>query len=201
MTAEKPYSQACENNKGPILEQLSGLFASPCTILEIGTGTGQHAVHFARNLPHVTWQPSDHPHNYRTCTPWLEESDLANLNAPIPLDVTEPHWPIPCAVHGVFSANTAHIMSWPAVQRMFQGVAALLPEGSLFCLYGPFQYRGQHTSASNANFDQHLRARDPAMGIRDLTDVQNVARECGLELGQDIAMPANNRLTVWRRLG
>ena len=201
MTFEKPFSQACENNKGPILEQLSALFVAPCTVLEIGTGTGQHAVHFARNLPHVTWQPSDQPHNYQTCEPWRKEAGLANLNAPIPLDVHQPKWPVPCAVQGAFSANTAHIMSWPEVQRMFQGLAALLPEGSLFCLYGPFQYQGEHTSASNAQFDRHLRARNPAMGIRDLTKLQAVGRECGLELEQDIAMPANNRLTVWRRLG
>lgn len=199
MTLDKPFSQACENNKGPILEQLSVLFTAPCTILEIGTGTGQHAVHFARQLPHLTWQPSDHPQNHLTCLPWLEEAGLANLNAPIPLDVREPQWPVPCAVHGVFSANTAHIMSWTEVELMFHGVAHLLPEGSLFCLYGPFQYQGKHTSVSNAQFDQHLRARDPAMGIRDLTNLQTLGRDYGLELEQDIAMPANNRLTVWRR--
>lgn len=199
MTQNLPFSQACENNKGPILDNLAAIFSAPGLVLEIGTGTGQHAVHFAGHLPHLTWQPSDHPQNFQLCLPRIRQSGLANLNPPRPLDVCQSDWGLPDTMDGVFSANTAHIMSWSEVERMFAGVAAILAPDSAFCLYGPFQYQGQHTSDSNLNFDQHLRSQNPSMGIRDMTDLIILADRCQLSLDEDLEMPANNRMTIWRR--
>ncbi|MCK2148892.1 DUF938 domain-containing protein [Marinobacter alexandrii] len=199
VTHNLPFSQACENNKGPILDKLANIFSAPGLVLEIGTGTGQHAVHFAGHLPHLTWQPSDHPQNYQLCLPRLKHAGLANLREPRSLDVCQSDWNLPDTVNGVFSANTAHIMSWPEVERMFEGVAGIVSPGSAFCLYGPFRYDGQHTSASNLNFDQHLRSQNPSMGIRDMIDLIALAERCQLSLDEDIEMPANNRMTVWRR--
>lgn len=199
VTKDLPFSQACENNKAPILDKLAAIFHAPGLVLEIGTGTGQHAVHFASHLSHLTWQPSDHPQNYQLCQPRIKQAGLANLNPPKPLDVCQSDWGFPKAVGGVFSANTAHIMSWPEVERLFAGVAANLAPGSAFCLYGPFSYEGQHTSASNLNFDRHLRSQNPSMGIRDMSDLIALADRCRLSLDEDIDMPANNRMTVWRR--
>ncbi|MGO1462961.1 MAG: DUF938 domain-containing protein [Marinobacter sp.] len=198
MTEEKPFSQACENNKQVILEKLAVIFDTPGTVLEIGTGTGQHAVHFARNLPHLTWQPSDHPDNYQLCTPWLKEAGVSNINEPLALDVSSSNWKLP-PINGAFSANTAHIMSWPNVEAMFQGMSNQLQSGEAFCLYGPFNYNNQFTSASNQQFDVFLRQRDPVMGIRDIGDIRHLGLACGLELKEDFEMPANNRLLVWIR--
>ncbi|MBW4933020.1 DUF938 domain-containing protein, partial [Marinobacter sp. F4206] len=196
MNHDKPFSQACENNKAPILEKLAEIFRHSGTILEIGTGTGQHAVHFAHHLPHIVWQPSDHPENYQLCLPRLQESALPNLKQPLALDVRQTDWNIP-RIHGVFSANTAHIMSWNEVASMFAGVGAALTNGEMFCLYGPFKYAGQHTSESNALFDRHLSQRNPAMGIRDMSQLEDLARDHGMLLESDFEMPANNRFLVW----
>lgn len=198
MTQEMPYSQACENNKSPILERLSVVFNHPATILEIGCGTGQHAVYFASHLPHLTWLPTDHPRNYQLCLPRLAESDLANVKQPMALDVNETDWALP-PINGAFSANTAHIMSWDEVEHMLSGVAAALASGEAFCLYGPFKYAGEHTSKSNAQFDHDLRQRNPAMGIRDMADLKDLAQKYRMTLSEDFKMPANNRMLVWRR--
>ncbi len=194
-----PFSQACENNKAPILARLTELFTAPGTVLEIGSGTGQHAVYFAKHLPYLIWQPSDQPRNHLVCLPRLEDAGLPNLNPPLALDVRQADWALPSEVQGVFSANTAHIMSWPEVERLFEGVGAILEPNRLFCLYGPFKYDGQHTSDSNDSFDRHLREQNRAMGIRDLADLRPLANRHGLYLDQDLEMPANNRLLVWRR--
>lgn len=197
MHKDKPFSQACENNKGPILEKLVDLFNQPGTVLEIGTGTGQHAVHFARHLPHLTWQPSDHPRNAQLCLPWLEEVALANINPPLALDVMTGDWSRLPAIQGVYSANTAHIMAWEEVEAMFAGIGRILPDNGLFCLYGPFRYNGQHTSESNERFDRSLRMQAAHMGIRDMEDLKQLGETNGLSLQEDFAMPANNRLLVW----
>jgi hypothetical protein len=194
----KPFSQACENNKQVILEKLAAVFSGPGTVLEIGTGTGQHAVHFAGNLPHLTWQPSDHPSNYQLCEPWLQEARLPNINKPLALDISDSDWQLP-PINGVYSANTAHIMSWPEVEAMFQGVSANLQPGETFCLYGPFNYNGRFTSASNQHFDASLRRQKPTMGIRDMDDLNQVGNINDLVLATDFEMPANNRLLVWKR--
>ncbi|WP_088829552.1 DUF938 domain-containing protein [Marinobacter sp. es.048] len=200
MQKDKPFSQACENNKAPILEKLTALFKQPGTILEIGTGTGQHAVHFASHLPHLVWQPTDHPQNAQLSLAWIDDSDLANIRPPIALDVLKGDWSGLPAIEGAFSANTAHIMAWEEVQAMFRGVAASLPRDAIFCLYGPFRYSGRHTSESNERFDLSLRTQAPHMGIRDMEDLKALGEETGLALEEDFEMPANNRLLVWRRI-
>lgn len=199
MHNDKPFSRACENNKAPILEKLTGLFTQPGTILEIGTGTGQHAVHFAGHLPQLVWQPTDHPQNVQLSLPWINDSGLSNINPPIALNVMDGNWSALPAIDGAFSANTAHIMAWQEVQAMFYGLAEALPRNAIFCLYGPFRYGGRHTSESNAQFDGSLRAQAPHMGIRDMDDLKALGTDTGLKLEKDFDMPANNRLLVWRR--
>src|SRR5690554_6085378 len=195
MTDGKPYSQACENNKQVILEKIATVFNEPGTLLEIGTGTGQHAVHFAQ---HLQWQPSDHPSNAQLLLPWLEDAHLPNVNTHLPLYVSAPDWRLP-PINGVFSANTAHSMSWPEVEAMFRGVAAILDAGEAFCLYGPFNYGGHFTSPSNQQFDASLRRQNPVMGIRDMSDIMLLGKATKLAMENDFDMPANNRLLVWRR--
>jgi len=198
---DKPYSPACDENKAPILAVLMPLFADRRHVLEIGAGTGQHAVHFAPALAHLTWQASDVAAHLRGIGRWLAEADLPNLPAAIELDV-DGAWPEPdpaAPIDAVYSANTAHIMGWAQVQRMLAGVGALLPAGAPFALYGPFSNGGRHTSQSNADFDRMLRARDPFSGVRDLDDLIPVAEAAGLALEDDIAMPVNNRTLVWRK--
>jgi cyclopropane fatty-acyl-phospholipid synthase-like methyltransferase len=199
MQKDKPFSQACENNKAPILEKLTELFKQPGTILEIGTGTGQHAVYFASHLPHLVWQPSDHPQNAQFSQAWIDDSDLTNINGPIALNVLDGNWAGLPAIGGAFSANTAHIMAWEEVEAMFYGVSEALPKDGIFCLYGPFSYGGRHTSESNARFDLSLRTQAPHMGIRDMGDLKALGAKTGLELEEDFGMPANNRLLVWRK--
>ncbi|WP_166257231.1 DUF938 domain-containing protein [Marinobacter salicampi] len=199
MTEPLPFSQACENNKEPILQVLREWLDSPGLVLELGTGTGQHAVHFAAGLPHLEWQPSDRPEVIDNCRARIDNSGLGNLRPPVSLDVRQSPWPLKAA-DAVFSANTAHIMAWPEVESMFTGVSGLLSPGGLFCLYGPFHYHGEATSPSNAEFDAHLKAQGSGMGIRDMDELEPLARSNRLELAADIAMPANNRLLIWRRL-
>ena len=191
----KPYSEACERNQQPILEVLLKEFASARTVLEIGSGTGQHAVYFGRAMPQLVWQPSDLPENLAGIAAWLQEAQLTNVRAPIVLDV-QGAWPDLEFDHA-FSANTAHIMSWPAVCAMFEQLGRRLPPGGRFALYGPFSEGGHHVSESNARFDQWLRARDPASGVRDLEDLKALAARHGLALLGLYPMPANNRILIW----
>ncbi|MEF8792940.1 DUF938 domain-containing protein [Thiohalorhabdus sp.] len=195
---DKPFSQACENNKDPILGVIRDVFADAGRVVEIGSGTGQHAVHFAPHLPHLIWQPTDVGDNLPGIRAWLAEAGLTNVAEPQALDVDQPAWP-ELSGDGTFSANTAHIMSWPQVERMFRGVSGLLPAGGAFCLYGPFAYVGEHTSASNARFDASLCQQDTRMGIRDRQDLERLGEEVALDLEADHDLPANNRLLVWRR--
>lgn len=194
----KPYSEACEQNKEPILAVLREVFTEPGLILEIGAGTGQHAVHFARALPHLDWQPTDQADYLPGIRQWIAEADLPNLRPPLELDVCSPAWPIAQAA-GVFSANTTHIMDWPAVENLFRGVGRVLQPGGAFCLYGPFNYDGRYTSASNAQFDALLKQRDPASGIRDFADLDRLAQDNRLRFQRDYPMPVNNRTLVWVR--
>ena len=162
----RPHSEACERNKEPILGVLKGWFTRPGTVLEIGSGTGQHAVHFAAALPHLTWTATDREENLEGIRQWFSDANLANLHGPLALDVQQRQWPVKQANY-VFSANTAHIMSWPNVEAMFAGVGAVLEPDGRFLIYGPFNRNGQFTSESNREFDEMLKSRDPAMGIRD----------------------------------
>jgi len=197
---EKPWSQACENNKGPILAVLRRYLTDARTVLEIGSGTGQHAVFFAAALPRLVWQCSDLPANHAGIRLWLEEAGLTNVRPPLALDVTAENWGV-AEVDAVFSANTAHIMHWPAVRAMIRGVGRVLKPDGLLLVYGPFSYGGRHTSESNARFDLSLRASDPGMGVRDFDAVAREAEAAGLGLVEDCPMPANNRLLVWQRPG
>jgi SAM-dependent methyltransferase len=193
----KQYSEACEENKDPILAVLQRELAGCRLVLEIGSGTGQHAVYFSRHLPHLTWQPSDLALHHASITAWLREAALPNALAPLLLDVTSRRWPAVDA-DAVFSANTTHIMAWPAVVAMFAGIGRLLETGGIFCLYGPFNFNRRYTSDSNRRFDHWLRQRDPRSGLRDIGDLDRLARAGGLSLSQDYAMPVNNRLLVWQ---
>ena len=184
----RPYSEACERNREPILAVLKRVFAKSSKVLEIGSGTGQHAAHFSAALPYLQWHASDVAEHLEGIRMWGVE--------PIELDVDRP-WPRIDA-DAVFSANTSHIMSWSQVERMFAGIAGMASLRVL-CLYGPFSYGGKHTSQSNARFDAMLRARDPASGLRDFEKIDALAAKVGLTFKEDNAMPANNRLLVWTR--
>ena len=186
----KPFSDASERNRVPILGVLKRVFSNSRYVLEIGSGTGQHAAYFAPELPHLVWQASDVADNLPDIRQWISDP------APLELDVDKP-WPKVDA-DAVFSANTCHIMSWPQVERLFAGIGAMQNVKTL-CLYGPFNYGGKHTSESNARFDAMLRTRDPASGLRDFEDIAALAKRAGLSLVEDNAMPANNRLLVFRR--
>ncbi|MGF2733756.1 DUF938 domain-containing protein [Marinobacter sp. DUT-1] len=197
MTNDLPYSQACENNKAPILEKLQGIFTEPGKVLEIGTLTGQHAVHFAQAMAHLHWQPSDHPEAADLCRPRLEQAALPNILAVVELDVSDANWPVE-SFKWAFSANTAHIMSWSEVEKMFRGIGERLSEDGAFCLYGPFNNQGEYSSDSNRRFDHHLRTQASHMGIRDLIDLSALAESAGMTLAENHPMPANNRLLVFR---
>jgi len=193
----KQFSDACERNREPILQVLRRAFADRTSVLEIGSGTGQHAAYFAPALPHLAWQPSDVAENLPSIRVWREEAQTPRLLEPIELDVDQPFPAV--QADAVFSANTCHIMSWPQVERFVAGVGKLLPEGGVFALYGPFHYGGKPTSPSNAEFDAWLRNRDPKSGVRDFEAIRDLAAKRGLALEGDNAMPANNRLLVFRR--
>ena len=177
---------------------LRGAFADRREVLEIGSGTGQHAVHFAAAMPWLIWQSSDRGDALPGIRLWLDEAALPNTPPPLELDVVAGPWPAR-RFDAVFSANTLHIMGWPAVLAFFTGVDRVLSETGMLVVYGPFNYRGAYTSDSNRDFDAWLKARDPASAIRDFEAVDALAGDAGLALVDDIAMPANNRCLLWRR--
>jgi len=198
VTPAKPWSEACERNRGPILDVLREAFAGATRVLEVGAGSGQHAVFFAKALPHLEWQPTDRAEYLPGIALWCDEAGLPNLRAPLALDVD--HWPWPVTdCDALFSANTLHIMGWHSVQNFFRGAACVLRPGGTLAVYGPFSYDGRHTAESNARFDAFLRARDPLSGVRDFEAVNALAAGGGLVFVVDHALPANNRLLLWRR--
>lgn len=197
MTASKPFSQACENNRHPIFAILERVLADRRRVLEIGSGTGQHAAYFAPRLPHLQWQTSDRRENHPGINAWIDDSGADNLLRPLDLDVTGP-WPEQ-TFDAAFSANTCHIMPWSAVEALFAGLGRVLTATAVVALYGPFKYNGAYTSASNENFDHFLRSQDPEQGIRDAGDIVALAAAIGLALVEDNAMPANNQLLVFQR--
>ena len=196
----KQYSQSCDENREPILGIIRDVFSEPGRVLEIGSGTGQHAVYFAEQLPQLVWQTSDLAESHASINAWRIDSGLDNVLPPLALDVNESTWPAQ-EYAGVFSANTAHIMGWSAVEKMFAGIGRLLPADARFCLYGPFNYGGQFTSTSNMRFDAWLKDRDPQSGVRDFEAVDALATTAGMALLADNEMPVNNRLLVWRKTG
>ncbi|MEO7325837.1 MAG: DUF938 domain-containing protein [Dokdonella sp.] len=195
---EKPYSAASERNREPILAVLREFFADRRHVLEVGSGTGQHAAHFAAALPQLTWQSSDRAENLGGIRAWLEEADLPNTPAPLTLDVARVPWP-GGPFDAAFSANTLHIMAWHEVEAFFSALPLVVTGDAKLAIYGPFNVDGAFTSASNAAFDESLRARAPHMGIRDVRAVDALARAAGFVLLDDVAMPANNRLRTWQR--
>lgn len=168
------------------------------SILEIGSGTGQHAVRFARELPNLSWQTSDLDENHDSITAWVCDSKLTNLLPPISLDVMTADLK-DASFDGVYSANTAHIMSIDAVANMFSLVGKALTDRGVFCLYGPFRQGGEFNAASNSSFDESLRAQDAAMGIRDIESLDEFGLQCGLSRERLYAMPANNNIAIWRK--
>ncbi|MEN8800824.1 MAG: DUF938 domain-containing protein [Thiogranum sp.] len=192
----KTFSESCEQNRAPILEVLHLELAGKSRLLEIGSGTGQHAVYFAPEFPALIWQTSDVVESHAGIRAWLNDSDAANALPPLVLDVCKDVWPT-TGYDAVFSANTAHIMCWSEVECLFTGVGQVLETGGVFCLYGPFNYGGRYTSESNARFDQWLKQRDPLSGVRDFEALQTLAGKTGLLLKEDYEMPANNRTLVW----
>ena len=191
-------SEACERNKDPILRILTRAFASSRRVLEIGSGTGQHAVYFATHLPHLTWQPSDKGDYLPGLRARIAHDGPPNLRPAIDLDVRNLPWPVE-PVDALFTANTVHIMDWAAVEDLFRGVGKVLSAPGVFCMYGPFRYGGQYTSASNAEFDEYLRSKYPGGGIKNFEDVNILSGEQGMRLLDDHAMPANNQLLVWHK--
>ncbi len=194
----KPFSQACENNKDPILSVLKRVFDSPCEVLEIGSGTGQHAVYFATYLPHVSWQPSDLAIYLPGIDSWLEEARLENIKSPMVLDINQKPWPV-SEIDAVFTANTLHILSWESVQVLIESLGEVMCTGAIFCCYGPFNVGGKYTSDSNALFDVWLKEQHPLSAIRDLEAVTSLAGDVGIKLKEDIEMPANNKLLIWEK--
>jgi SAM-dependent methyltransferase len=193
-----PLSAACERNKDPILEVLRICFADRALVMEIGSGTGQHAVHFARALPHLTWYPTEQLPYLADLTERVKLEGAQNLRVPTLLDVRQAVWPLRNA-DAMFTANTLHIMSWPEVMALFHGVGSVLAPGGVLCIYGPFRYNGRYTSDSNQDFDRMLNERDPNSGLRDITAVTALAAQYGLRLDADHDLPANNRLLVFAK--
>jgi SAM-dependent methyltransferase len=196
----RPYSSACERNQGPIWEVLAGYLRGDETVLEIGSGTGQHAVHFAALAPRLTWIATDVAERLPGIRTWIEATGVTNVRGPLTLDVNEQPWPV---VHAdaVYSANTAHIMSWDEVLKMIDGAARVVGAEGLLMLYGPFRRGGRHVSGSNERFDQSLRAERASQGVRDLEAVDDAVRACGFAAAEIHEMPANNLCVAWRRRG
>lgn len=194
----KPFSQACENNRGPILDILMPLLATKTKVLEIGSGTGQHGVWFAKHMPHLTWQTSDLAENHFAIKQWISDYPADNLLPPIVLDMLADKWPSQ-RYDAIFTANTAHIMPWEGVVNMLAKAVSRLQPNGLFCLYGPMGYSGVISPQSNIEFDHYLRQQAAHQGIRQFEDINHLATTAGLTLLDDYAMPANNRLLVWQR--
>ena len=192
----KQFSPSCERNKEPILAVLREVLTRPGLVLEIGSGSGQHAVHFAGALPHLTWQPSDVVDALPGISAWRAEAGLANLREPLMLDLFADNWPVTEA-QAVVCINTIHIVSWPGVERLFAGAGRLLAPGGVMYVYGPYRYADRPLEPSNEEFDQWLKLRDPVSGVRLFEDVNRLAGQNGLKLAGDRAMPANNRSIWW----
>lgn len=194
----KQHSPSCERNKDPIFAVLCEIFTAPGLVLEIGSGSGQHAVHFARGLPHMKWQPTDIAENLPSISAWRMEAGLPNLREPLTLDLFADVWPVEQA-QAVVCINTIHIVSWEGVKRLFAGAGRVLAAGGIMYVYGPYRYADRPLEPSNEDFDRWLKARNPASGVRLFEDVNRLAGQHGLVLAGDRAMPANNRSIWWQK--
>jgi cyclopropane fatty-acyl-phospholipid synthase-like methyltransferase len=195
---ERPYAESAARNAAPILEVLEREFSSASRVLEIGSGTGQHAVAFAAAMDHLHWQTSDLDENHAGIRAWIDGSGIENIAPPLSMDVREAGVE-QGAYDAVFSANTAHIMGIDAVEKMFSLVGEALRPGGVFCLYGPFRQGGEFNAHSNANFDANLRQRDAVMGIRDIEKLDQLGLAAGLQRVRFYAVPSNNNVAVWIR--
>jgi SAM-dependent methyltransferase len=196
---DKPFAGPAARNTAPILEVLRREFDGVSEVLEIGTGTGQHAVVIAAAMPQLRWQTSDLVDRHAGINAWLQAAPVDNVLPPLELDVRAAPFLAPASFDAVFSANTAHIMSIGAVRSMFALVGDILRGNGVFCLYGPFRVGGTFNTVSNEVFDTDLRAKSPEMGIRDLETLDGFGAGCGLHRQRLYAMPANNYMAVWTR--
>jgi len=194
----KPFAESCAQNQQIILDVLQQEFAAVKHVLEIGSGTGQHAVFFGRALPHLIWQTSDVDEHHPGIHAWIADEGTDNVRAPLSLNVETDQWP-ETMFDAVFSANTVHIMGWPEVERMFAGIGRVLNEGGRFCLYGPFNVDGEFTSESNARFELWLKAQNPKSGIRDQGELDALAEAAGMSRITTHVLPANNNVLVWEK--
>ena len=200
----KPYSESCEQNKAVILQIIKPILTEQSSLLEIGSGTGQHAVFFGDAMPHIQWHTSDRQEFLPGINQWLADAcakqmNVSNVQPPLLLDVMQQNWP-ELSVDAVFSANTLHIMSAYEVEILFKQAPKLLQKGGVFLVYGPFNYQGQYTSDSNRQFDIWLKSRNPDSCIKEFSVINDLAHQNGLELQADYAMPANNRILFWQKL-
>ncbi len=200
----QPYSAAADRNKQAIGDALASTFANITTVLEVGSGTGQHAIYLCDRFKHLQWQPTEQQEHLESLSKAIQSTGLANISKPVELAMQATQSRQTDALPGTpytlaYSANTAHIMSIEEVAIMFQVVARKITAGALFVLYGPFKIKGQHTSEGNAQFDAALRMEQPHMGIRDKGELEVIANACELTLHKDIPMPANNRILMWRK--
>ncbi len=195
----KQSAPSCERNQDFILSVLKEVLPDSGTVLEVGSGTGQHAVYFAARLPRLCWQPSDLPENLASIRAWVAEAALPNLLAPLELDLlaSADRWPAAAAVACI---NTVHIVAWPGVENLLAGAGRVLSPGGVLYVYGAYRYATRALEASNENFDQWLKARDPVSGVRDFEAVNALAQKHGLELAGDRAMPGNNRSLWWKKI-
>jgi hypothetical protein len=198
--AERPFAGSAVRNAPPLLEVLQREFRDCHEVLEIGSGTGQHAVAFAAAMPHLEWQTSDLEEHHAGMRSWIGDAGIDNVRAPLALDVRSASV-MPASVDAVFSANTAHIMGIDAVRAMFSLVGNALRTTGVFCLYGPFRIGGSFNTASNEQFDMSLRQRDPVMGVRDIEILDEFGESCGLVRRRLYAVPSNNHVAVWVRRG
>ncbi len=197
----KGFAPAAERNREPILEVLGRVLPESGTVLEIASGTGQHAAFFCERLPHLRWQPSDvSPDALRSIEAWVTELARDNLLSPVELDVVQPSWPVEAA-NAVVCINMIHISPWETTEGLFRGASSLLDEGSPLVTYGPYRLHGRHTAPSNIAFDESLRSRDRRWGVRDVDELAALAGRMGFSLEDRVEMPANNMTLVWRRVG
>lgn len=196
----KQSAPSCERNQDFILPVLKEVLPDSGTVLEVGSGTGQHAMYFAAHLPHLFWQPSDLPENLASIRAWAAEAALANLLAPLELDLLAGADGWPATATAVVCINTVHIVAWAGVENLFAGAGRVLLPGGVLYVYGAYRYATRPLEASNENFDQWLKARNPVSGVRDFEAVNTLAQRHGLLLAGDRAMPGNNRSLWWKKI-
>ena len=194
----KPYADSCDQNRDAILNIIQPLLLNSKSVLEIGSGTGQHAAYFSERLPHLIWNSSDRVENIEGIKLWLSENNTKKSPPPVELDVTQETWP-EISFDTVFTANTCHIMNQQSVEIMFKHIGDLLPDDGQLIIYGPFNYHQQYTSLSNQQFDQWLKLRNPESSIRNFEELNNLAKKAEMTLVADYEMPANNRILHWKK--